>query len=54
MTTALVTLRCAQIGLSISDMENLTLGAVFDIFTEKNNDSFEYKELANQADFDKF
>lgn len=54
MTTALVTLRCAQIGLSIADMESLTLGAVFDIMAEKNNDSFEYRELANQDDFNKF
>ena len=54
MTTALITLRCMEIGLSMSDMECLTLGAIFDIMTEKNNDSFEYKQLANQEDFDRF
>ena len=54
MTTALVILRCAQIGLSVSDMERLTLGAVFDVITEKNNDSFEYRELATQDDFNRF
>ena len=54
MTTALITLRCAEIGLSVSDMEELTLGALFDILTEKGNDSFEYREIADQRDFDRF
>lgn len=54
MTTALIALRCMEIGLSVSDMECLTLGAVFDIMTEKNNDDFEYKQVASQEDFDRF
>ena len=47
-------LRCFQAGLHISDLEVLSIGMVFDIFTESDNDSFDYKQLANQNDFDKF
>ena len=54
MTTALFLLRCSEIGLSMSDLDNLTVGMVVDMFTEKANDNYEYKELANQNDFDKF
>lgn len=38
----------------MSDLDNLTVGMVNDMFTERFNDNFEYKELANQKDFDKF
>lgn len=41
-------------GLTMSDLDLLTVGMVNDMFTEKYNDNFEYKELANQSDFDKF
>jgi len=43
-----------EIGLSMDDLEELDLGMVYDLFTEKANDSYEWKELATQADFDKF
>ena len=32
----------------------LTIGLVNDMFTERQNDDYPYKELASQADFDRF
>lgn len=54
MTTALLLLRCVELGLSIEDMENLDVGMVFDMFTEKNNDDVEYSIVAEQKNFDAF
>lgn len=47
-------LRCFQLGISIADLELLSMGTVFDMLTENGNDQCEYKEVANQADFDSF
>ena len=47
-------LRAKQMGLSIADMEQLEEGFILDMIIESNNDSCEYKEIANQSDFDKF
>lgn len=47
-------LRCFQCGIRMADLEALSIGMVFDIFTESDNDNFDYKPLANQSDFDKF
>lgn len=38
----------------MSDLDTLTLGMVYDIFIEHSNDSYEYDELATQADIDNF
>lgn len=54
MTTALFTLRAVQIGISIADLDLLTIGDVLDMFTEAQNDSYQYPVLAQQNDFDKF
>lgn len=54
MTTALFLLRCIEIGISISDLDLLTIGMVNDIWTEKGNDSVSYDNLATQEDFDRF
>lgn len=54
MTTPLFLLRCLEIGLSIKDLDDLTIGMVMDIWTEKGNDSVTYDNLATQEDFDKF
>lgn len=54
MTTPLFLLRCLQIGLSLRDLDLLTVGMVNDIFVENQNDDYEYKELANKDDFDEF
>lgn len=54
MTTALFTLRCVQLGLSISDLDDMDMGEVFDMITEHSNDDYDYQELAGQEDFDNF
>ena len=40
-----------EVGISISDLDFLTIGLVLDIWTEKGNDSVEYATLATQEDF---
>lgn len=47
-------LRAKQIGLSLSEMEELEEGFITDMIIESNNDHCDYKELASQEDFDKF
>lgn len=47
-------LRCFQCGISVADLEQLSTGMVYDIFTESRNDNYEYKQVATQSDFDKF
>lgn len=54
MTTPLFLLRCVQLGLSIRDLDLLTIGMVNDMFAESRNDDYEYNTLATQEDFDKF
>ena len=60
MTTALFLLRCVEIGISIRDLDLLTIGMVLDIWTEKGNDNtYQGKRTASvreatQMDFDKF
>ena len=54
MTTALFLLRCVEIGISIRDLDLLTIGMVLDIWTEKGNDGAKYNRVASQEDFDKF
>ncbi len=53
MTTPLFLLRCVQLGISIADLDLLTIGLVNDMFTERQNDDYPYKELASQSDFDR-
>lgn len=54
MTTPLYMLRCFELGISTADLDSLTTGLVFDMYTEKSNDGEEYDEIATQADFDRF
>ena len=59
ITTALFLLRCLEVGLSLSDLDLLTIGMVLDIWTEKGNDGEKYETKAvvreaNQHDFDVF
>ena len=54
MTTPLFLLRCVEIGISVSDLDLLTVGLVLDIWTEKTNDGVTYNRVAMQEDFDKF
>ena len=54
MTTALFLLRCKEVGLSLNELDYLTVGMVNDMFVEKSNDSYDYKIIATQEDFDNF
>ena len=54
MTTPLFMLRCLQIGLSLRDLDLLTVGMVNDISVEHMNDACNYDILATQEDFDRF
>lgn len=54
MTTPLFLLRCVQLGISIRDLDLLTIGMVSDMYAENSNDDCKYATLATQEDFDKF
>ena len=55
MTTPLFLLRCKQLGLSMTELDLLTIGLINDMFTECENDDYsDWHELASQADFDAF
>ena len=57
MTTALFLLRCTQIGLSIRELDLLTIGMVNEMFIESRNDEVAdkaYCQIAGQAQFDVF
>ena len=54
MTTPLFMLRCLQIGLHLNELELLTIGMVNDMVVESQNDDYNYPQLANQEDFDRF
>ena len=54
MTTPLFLLRCLQIGLSLRDLDLVTIGMVNDMYAESRNDDYKYQELASQEDFDNF
>ncbi len=54
MTTPLFLHRCVQIGLSLSDLDLLTIGMVNEMFIERDNDEATYSYKAQQADFDAF
>ena len=54
LTTPLFLLRCMEVGISIPDLDLLTIGLVMDIWTEKGNDGTEYAVKASQSDMDRF
>lgn len=55
MTTPLFLLRCVQLGISIRDLDLLTIGMVNDMYAESSNDEYKgYKQIASQEDFDLF
>lgn len=54
MTTPLFLLRCVQLGLSMADLDMLSIGPINDMYAENRNDDCKYAELATQEDFDKF
>lgn len=54
MTTPLFLLRCVQLGISIRDLDLLTIGMVNDMYAESSNDGAGYSVIAGQDDFDLF
>lgn len=57
MTMPLFLLRCVQLGISIRDLDLLTIGMVNDMYVESGNDQDadkNYNVIATQADFDRF
>lgn len=54
MTTPLFLLRCVQFGLSMTDLDKLSIGLINDMYAESRNDEYKYAELATQEDFDQF
>lgn len=54
MSTALLLLRAAQLGIPVSDLDTLSVGMLLDIYTEALNDQEEYPVLADQEDYDRF
>lgn len=47
-------LRCKELGLSVTELENMDFGLVADMLVEKGNDEHKYPYKATQEDFDKF
>lgn len=47
-------LRCAELGLSAAELDDMTMGMVFDMLIEKANDHEKYNYKATQADIDAF
>lgn len=54
MTTPLFLLRCTQLGLSMADLELLSIGLINDMYSESRNDDYNYAEIATQEDYDRF
>ena len=54
MTTPLFLLRCIQLGISMGDMELLSIGLINDMYAESRNDECKYAEVATQEDMDRF
>ena len=54
MTTALLLLRATQVGVSVSELDLLTIGSIQDMYVEALNDQAPYARVATQEDFDRF
>ena len=54
MTTALFLLLCVQLGLSMQDLDLLTIGMINDMYVESRNDDYKYSILATQEDMNRF
>lgn len=54
MNTPLFILRAVQLGLSMADLDLLSIGLVNDLFVENSNDEYPYQQIATQEDFDRF
>ena len=53
MTGSTFMLRCAELGLSRADLDDMTVGMVYDMLIERENDAENYPYKATQADIDR-
>lgn len=51
---AVFMLRCAELGLSDTTLDGMTMGMVYDMMIERENDKVEYPYLATQDDIKRF
>lgn len=54
MNTALFIHAALGAGFSLQDLDEIEFGTVLDVITEMSNDNHKYKQVATQADFDRF
>ena len=54
MTTPLFLIRCVQLGISMADMELLSIGLVNYMSVASCNDECRYAEIGTQEDMDRF
>lgn len=54
MTTPLLMLRALDLGISLGELDLLTIGMINEMWAERANDSLEWPELATQEDMDNF
>ena len=54
MSTALILLRAFEIGIHLADLEEMTLGMLYDILSERANDSYEWEYEATEEDIMNF
>ena len=47
-------LRCAELGLAREDLDDMTMGMVYDMMIEQGNDREKYNYKATQDDINKF
>ena len=50
----MIMLRALEIGLKLSDLDDITLGELIDILIEHDNDSYDWPVKATQDDFRSF
>lgn len=54
LTTAMFLLRAKELGLSIQELSSITVGMVFDMLIERNNDNFTFDVQATVSDVNNF
>ena len=54
MNASLYLLRALEAGLSVADLDEISMGMVYDIMTESSYDENGYVRWATQRDFDRF
>lgn len=47
-------LRCSELGLCLEDLDDMTMGMVYDMLIERGNDQEKYVEIADQDDIYRF